>query len=187
MLRVCHNVHHQHTTTILPPFFRDHPGEPVPEENFWTLRCKGRLTEADTLTIRLGATPSGLTSAHLHHPRMSQFRAKFNSHQTTTNSLLTAAPHMNPGWLAASLAFFRQRFRNGTSGDDVTGWMPFPTEQCQSTEGNRFKFKSHNNDSLIESRFLRPTRHKLHHFRDVLPSHLNLAQQKRRYTNYNKK
>jgi len=39
----------------------------VPEENFWTLWCKGRLTEADTLTIRLGTTPSGLTSAHLHH------------------------------------------------------------------------------------------------------------------------
>ena len=52
------------TTTILRPFFRDHPGEPVPEENFWTLWCKGRLTETDTLTIRLGATPSGLTSAH---------------------------------------------------------------------------------------------------------------------------
>jgi len=32
----------------------------VPEENFWTLWCKGRLTEADTLTIWLGATPSGL-------------------------------------------------------------------------------------------------------------------------------
>ena len=59
----------QHThTTILRPFFRDHPGEPVPEQNFWTLWCKGRLTEADILTIRLGTTPSGLTSAHLHHP-----------------------------------------------------------------------------------------------------------------------
>jgi len=23
-----------HTTTVLWPFFRDHPGEPVPEENF---------------------------------------------------------------------------------------------------------------------------------------------------------
>jgi len=57
-----------HTTTVLQPFFRDHPGEPVPEENFWTLWCKGRLTEADTSTIRLGATPSGLTSAHLLHP-----------------------------------------------------------------------------------------------------------------------
>jgi len=57
-----------HTTTISRPFFRDHQGEPVPEENFWTLWCKGRLTEADTPTIRLGATPSGLTSAHLHHP-----------------------------------------------------------------------------------------------------------------------
>jgi len=60
--------HSTHTTTILQPFFRDHPGEPVPEENFWTLWCKGRLTEADTLTIRLGITPSSLTSAHLHHP-----------------------------------------------------------------------------------------------------------------------
>jgi len=57
-----------YTTTVLRPFFRDHPGEPVPEENFWTLWCKERLTEADTLTIRLGATPSRLTSAHLHHP-----------------------------------------------------------------------------------------------------------------------
>jgi len=38
----------KHTTTILWPFFRDHPGEPVPEENFWTLWCKGRLREADT-------------------------------------------------------------------------------------------------------------------------------------------
>jgi len=61
------NPNHHHTT-VLQPFFPDHPGEPVPEENFWTLWCKGRLTEADTLTIRLGATPSGLTSAHLHHP-----------------------------------------------------------------------------------------------------------------------
>ena len=56
------------TTTVLRPVFRDHPNEPVPEENFWTLWCKGRLTEADTPTIRLGATPSGLTNAHLHHP-----------------------------------------------------------------------------------------------------------------------
>jgi len=32
------------TTTILRPFFSDHPGEPVPEENFWTLWCKERLT-----------------------------------------------------------------------------------------------------------------------------------------------
>jgi len=40
--------HHHHTTTVLRPFFRDHPGELVPEENFWTLWCKGRLTEADS-------------------------------------------------------------------------------------------------------------------------------------------
>jgi len=64
----CQWHHKPHTTTVLRPFFRDQPGEPVPEENFWTLWCKGRLTEADTLNIRLGATPSGLTSAHVHHP-----------------------------------------------------------------------------------------------------------------------
>jgi len=40
---------HTHThTTVLRPFIRDHPGEPVPEENFWTLWCKGRLAEVDT-------------------------------------------------------------------------------------------------------------------------------------------
>jgi len=55
-------------TTVLWPFFRDHPDEPVPKENFWTLWYKGRLTEADTPTIQLGATPSRLTSSHLHHP-----------------------------------------------------------------------------------------------------------------------
>jgi len=48
----------------------------VPEENFWTLWCKGRLTEADTPIIRLGATPSGLTSAHLHHPPSSYISIK---------------------------------------------------------------------------------------------------------------
>jgi len=56
-----------HTHNRFTPFFWDHPGEPVPEENFWTSWCKGRLMEADTLTIWVGATPSGLTSAHLHH------------------------------------------------------------------------------------------------------------------------
>ena len=53
------------TTTILWPFFRDYPGKLVPEENFWTLWCKGRLTEADTSTIQLDATPSGLNNACL--------------------------------------------------------------------------------------------------------------------------
>ena len=32
-----------YTITVLWPYFWDHPGEPVPEENFWTLWCKGRL------------------------------------------------------------------------------------------------------------------------------------------------
>jgi len=60
--------HHTPQVTVLRPFSGTTRGEPVPEENFWTLWCKGRLTGADTPAIRLGATPSGLTSAHLHHP-----------------------------------------------------------------------------------------------------------------------
>ena len=64
-------------TTVSRPFIRDHPGEPVPEENFWTLWCKGRLTEANTPTIRLGATPSGLSSAHVHQPLLFTGRMPF--------------------------------------------------------------------------------------------------------------
>jgi len=60
--------HHHTNTTVLQPFFRDHQGQPVPEKNFWTLWWKGRLIEADTPTTQLGTTPSGLTSAHFHHP-----------------------------------------------------------------------------------------------------------------------
>jgi len=56
------------TTTVLRPYFWNHLGEPEPEKNFWTLWCKGRLTDADTSTIQLSATPSGLSSAHLHYP-----------------------------------------------------------------------------------------------------------------------
>jgi len=63
-----HIHHHNHFTVRFPGLPTMYPSELVPEENFWTLCCKGRLTEADTPTIRLGVTPSGLTSAHLHHP-----------------------------------------------------------------------------------------------------------------------
>jgi len=46
--------------TILRLFFWDYLGEPVPEEIFfWTLMVHGKITEADTPTIRLGVTPSG--------------------------------------------------------------------------------------------------------------------------------
>jgi len=42
--------------------FRDHPGEPVPEEIFWTFIVQGKITEADTPTIWVGATSSRLNS-----------------------------------------------------------------------------------------------------------------------------
>jgi len=31
------------TTIISRPFFRDHPGEPVPEENLWTYMVQGKI------------------------------------------------------------------------------------------------------------------------------------------------
>jgi len=78
------------TTTVLRSFFRDRPGEPVPEENFRTLWCKGRLTEADTPTIQLGATPSEPTSADLHHPPFFTGQMPFpppnQQHQSTEGS-----------------------------------------------------------------------------------------------------
>jgi len=49
-------------SAILLPFFWDHLGEPVPEEIFWTFVVQGKITETDTPTIRMGATPSGLIS-----------------------------------------------------------------------------------------------------------------------------
>ena len=64
-VKMIDELHHHHSR--FTALFRDHPGDPLPDENFWTLWCKGRLTEADTLTIQLGATPSGPISAHLHH------------------------------------------------------------------------------------------------------------------------
>jgi len=56
------------TTTVLRPVYPGPPRWASARRELLDLWCKGRLTEADTLTIRLGATPSGLTSAHLHHP-----------------------------------------------------------------------------------------------------------------------
>ena len=55
-------AYHTATTTVLRPFFRNHPGEPVPKENFLTLWCKGKLTEADTPTICDHPTVTGSLS-----------------------------------------------------------------------------------------------------------------------------
>jgi len=99
--------HRRALTTTTPqlfygwPFFRDHPGEPVPEENCWTLWCKGRLTEADTPTIQLGATPSGLTSAHIHHPPPIFFTGQMpfllpnQQHQSTEGPIIENHPQVS--------------------------------------------------------------------------------------------
>ena len=51
------------TTLLLGP-----PGSAGARKGFLDLTVQGNITEADTSTIQLGATPSRLTSAHLHHP-----------------------------------------------------------------------------------------------------------------------
>jgi len=88
--------YHTTTTTVLWPFFLDHPGEPVPEDNFWTLWCKGRLTEGDTLTIWLGATPSRLSSANLQHPPIFLQTGCHSCHPTNSVKALKATGQICP-------------------------------------------------------------------------------------------
>jgi len=59
-----------YSLTIPHPFyspFYGSPGWASARRELLDFMVQGRLTEADTPTIRLGATPSGLTSAHLYH------------------------------------------------------------------------------------------------------------------------
>jgi len=59
------------TTPPPQPFYGPFPGPPGwagARRELLNLWCKGRLTQTDSLTIQMGATPSGLSSAHLHHP-----------------------------------------------------------------------------------------------------------------------
>jgi len=61
-------THTRAQTTALRPLFRDYLGEPVPEEIFfWTFMVQWNIREADTPTIRVGATPSRVIRDHLHH------------------------------------------------------------------------------------------------------------------------
>ena len=51
-------------TTVLRPLFQDHPRQPeeILFRSLWCKMVQGKIMQADTLTIRLGATPSGLIS-----------------------------------------------------------------------------------------------------------------------------
>jgi len=62
------NFTHTHTQPFYGPFSGTTQVSRCQKRNFCILWCKGRFTVADTPAIRLGATPSGLTSASLHHP-----------------------------------------------------------------------------------------------------------------------
>jgi len=86
---------HTHTHNHFTALFRDYSGEPVPEEIFWTFMVQGKITEADTPTIWMGATPSGLINdppSSLPHPQFlcrmpfllqpSHFLLAWDRHQT---------------------------------------------------------------------------------------------------------
>ena len=115
------------TTTILRPFFRDHPGEPAPEENIRTLWCKGKLTEADTPTIRLGTTPSRLSSAHLHHPPHTFYRL---------DALPAAQPTVSKHWRQLAHSDYGEDARVLLNGVTCTVSVAYPnTEKSNKKEG----------------------------------------------------
>jgi len=60
----CWWAHHNRFTALFP----GPPRWASARRELLDFMVQGRLTEADTPTIRLGATPSGVTSARLHHP-----------------------------------------------------------------------------------------------------------------------
>jgi len=77
-LHVFTEIQHHHHNSFMALFLGS-PGWAGARRELLEFMVKGRLTEADTLTIQLGATPSGLTSVHLHHPPFSTGRMPFLS------------------------------------------------------------------------------------------------------------
>jgi len=69
--------HHSMSQTTPRPFYGPFSetirvSRCLQNRTFWTLWCKGILTEADTPTTRLGASSPGPISAHLHIPHFLQ-------------------------------------------------------------------------------------------------------------------
>ena len=117
-------IHCTTTTTILRPFFRDRSGEPVPEENFLTLWCKGRLKEADTLTIGWGDTPSGLTSVHLHHPPYFLRAGCPSSHRTNSIKALKAIAQFCGYYTTSKINFLHLLQSTASSLHNAGGRLP---------------------------------------------------------------
>jgi len=72
-------THRQHcgvntttTTTVLRTFFPGLPRWAGARRELLDFMVQGKIDKRQTLIIWLGATPSGLTSAHLHHPHFLQ-------------------------------------------------------------------------------------------------------------------
>jgi len=99
---------HTYTHQFYTLFFRDYPGQLVPEKSFWTFMVQGKITKADTLTIRLGATPSGLISGT---PPSSPFLHRMPFLLQPSNFILAWDRHQIC-WLAYSVQFYSNTATN---------------------------------------------------------------------------
>jgi len=90
----CHQQLYQSTTTVLWPFFRDNPGEPVPEENFWTLWCKGILNRGKH-TDHLAGRHSIRTNQCPHLPSPHFLQARCPSCHPANSVKALKARHQN--------------------------------------------------------------------------------------------
>jgi len=80
------NMNIEHTyTTVLWPFFWDYPGELVPEKNLLLdFLVQGKITEADTPTIRTNQRPTSINPPFLCRmpllPEPSHFISAWDRH-----------------------------------------------------------------------------------------------------------
>jgi len=78
--------YHNHPTTVLWPFFWDHPGQPVPEENFWTYGGYGK-TKPNTTKAQSGTlVPDCAISTVRHTVLENQIEGLFDKDSRTGKS-----------------------------------------------------------------------------------------------------
>ena len=111
--KVLSSNNHNHFTALFP----GQPGWAGARRELMDLWCKGRLTEADTPTIRLGATPSGLTSDHLHHAPYFYRPDALSATQTTASKHWRQNPH--PRLLSKFCSALSSSYNSNTDGTRV--------------------------------------------------------------------
>jgi len=124
---------HTHTYTPFYGLFSRRSGPPGWASAWRELldfTVQGKINEAETPTIRLGATPSGLTSAHLHHAPIFYRPDALPATQPTVSK-----QWRQPEWFFSSTCYETKPF--GISGIDFLQPDVLPvTQPCHSTEDN---------------------------------------------------